>query len=102
MKYFTNPENQAAWSLATGYIAVRESAKDTEDFQNYSKDHPEILVPLSQASHASQFTIDPTDGEIYDALKIAADKVELENVPAKEALDEAAETAQKALDKVNQ
>ena len=46
--------------------------------------------------------IDPTGGEIYDALSVAADKVELEGVSAQEALDEAAETAQKALDKVNE
>ena len=44
---------------------------------------------------------DNKDGEIYDALKIAADKVELEGVSAQEALDEAAKTAQAALDKVN-
>ena len=35
---------------------------------------------------------------IYDALDIAADKVEIENVPVREALDEACRTAQKALD----
>ena len=53
-----------------------------------------------QAAHASQAFIDPTGGKISDALKIAADKVEIENVPAKEALDEAQKTAQKALDSV--
>ena len=37
-------------------------------------------------------------GKILDALTIAADKVELENIPAKEALDEAQKTAQEALD----
>ena len=101
MKYFTNPENQAAWSLATGYVSVRQSAQDTESFKEYAQDHPQILVPLTQSSHASIRPIDPTGGEIYDALKIAADKVELEGISAKEALDEAAETAQKALDKAN-
>ena len=102
MKYFTSPENQATWSLATGYVSVRQSSSETENYKAYSADHPEILVPLSQSSHATIRPVDPTGGEIYDALKIAADKVELEGVSAKEALDEAAETAQKALDKVNQ
>ena len=100
--YSTSPENQATWSLATGYVSVRQSSSEIESYKTYSADHPEILVPLSQSSHAKIRPVDPTGGEIYDALKIAADKVELENVPAKEALDEAAETAQKALDKVNQ
>ena len=48
--------------------------------------------------HASPMPIDPTGGKIYDALDIAADKVEIENVPVREALDEACRTAQKALD----
>lgn len=36
-----------------------------------------------------------------DALRIAADKVEIEGISAKEALDEAQKTAQKVLDSVN-
>ncbi len=101
MKFFTNPENQAKWSLGTGYVSVRKSTTETEDFKAYSDEHPEILVPLTQSEHASIRPVDPTGGEIYDALKIAADKVELEGVSAQEALDEAQETAQAALDKVN-
>ena len=58
-------------------------------------------VPTAQAAHASKAFIDPTGGKISDALKKAADKVELENVPAKEALDEAQKAAQEELDKVN-
>lgn len=101
MKFFTNPDNQAKWSLATGYVSVRKSTTESEDFKAYSEEHPEILVPLKQSEYASVRPIDPTGGEIYDALSTAADKVELEGISAKEALDEAAETAQKALDKVN-
>ena len=48
--------------------------------------------------HGTSALIDPTGGKILDALKIAADQVELENVPAQEALDEAQATAQEALD----
>lgn len=101
IKFFTSPDNQARWALETGYVPVRLSSQDSEAFKAYSADHPEILVPLTQSSHASVRPIDPTGGEIYDALKIAADKVELEGISAEEALNEAAETAQEALDKVN-
>ncbi len=102
IKFFTNPENQAKWSLETGYVSVRASSQEDADYKAYSEEHPEILVPLTQSQHASIRPIDPTGGEIYDALSVAADKVELEGVSAKEALDEAAETAQAALDKVNE
>lgn len=32
MKYFTTPENQAKWSMGTGYVAVRESTQEVEEF----------------------------------------------------------------------
>ena len=98
MKYFTSPENQAKWSMATGYVAVRQSTLEVEEFQAYTEENPQALVPISQASHGTPALTDPTGGKIFDALSIAADKVELENVPAKEALDEAQKTAQEALD----
>ena len=48
--------------------------------------------------HASILPIDPTGERYMMLLKIAADKVEIENIPAQEALDEAQKTAQEALD----
>lgn len=100
MKYFTTPENQAKWSMATGYVAVRESTQEVAEFKSYAEENPQALVPLQQASHGTPSLSDPTGGKILDALAIAADKVELENIPAKEALDEAQKTAQEALDGV--
>lgn len=97
MKYFTTPEKQAEWSMATGYVAVRNSTQEVETFKTYTDENPHALVPLQQASHGTPALSDPTGGKIFDALTIAADKVELENVPAKEALDEAQKTAQEAL-----
>lgn len=101
MKYFTSPENQAKWSMATGYVAVRQSTLEVDDFKAYTEENPQALVPISQASHGTPALIDPTGGKIFDALSIAADKVELENVPAQEALDEAQKTAQEALDSIS-
>lgn len=102
MKYFTSPENQAEWSMATGYVAVRQSTLEVEEFKEYTEENPQALVPISQASHGTPALIDPTGGKIFDALSIAADKVELENVPAQEALDEAQKTAQEALDSISE
>ncbi|WP_321993459.1 ABC transporter substrate-binding protein [Clostridium butyricum] len=100
IKYFTSPKVNAEWSIASGYIAVNKESPNDPAFKEYVSDKPYALVPTLQAAHASQAFIDPTGGKISDALKIAADKVEIENVPAKEALDEAQKTAQKALDSV--
>jgi multiple sugar transport system substrate-binding protein len=100
LTYFSNTENTAFWSMNTGYIAVRQSALDDPAFKAYSEANPQSRIPLMQASHASKPFIDPTGGKITDALTIAADKVQISNVPAAEALKEAKEVAQKALDAV--
>ncbi|MDR1298678.1 MAG: ABC transporter substrate-binding protein [Oscillospiraceae bacterium] len=98
MKYFTSPENQAKWSMATGYIAVRRSTSDVAEFKAYAAENPQALVPMSQAMHSTVLPLDPTGGAVYDALNIAGDKVEIEGISAREALDEAQKTAQAALD----
>ncbi len=98
MKFFTSAESQATWSMGTGYVPVRKSTVDVEAYANYTAENPHALVPFNQASHGTPALIDPTGGKIFDALSIAADQVELENISAQEALDQAQEVAQEALD----
>lgn len=98
MKYFTNAESQTKWTMATGYVAVNTKVNENADYQAYVAENPQAGVPLAQASHGSVYPFDPTNGAIIDALKIAADKVEIDGVSAQEALDEAQATAQAALD----
>ncbi|RXZ83543.1 ABC transporter substrate-binding protein [Paenibacillaceae bacterium] len=99
LSFFTNRENTAKWSIETGYIAVRNSAAQDPAFVAYTEENPHFKAPLQQAKTASPYFIDPTNGKITDALQLAADKVEIENKSAKEALEEAQKTAQRELDK---
>ena len=101
MKYFTNVENQAKWSMSTGYVPVNLNVMDDASYKAYTEENPQALVPLQQASHGSVLPTDPTGGKIYDALKVAADKVEIEGVSAKDALDEAQKTAEDAMASVS-
>lgn len=100
LEFFMNAKNTAWWSMQSGYIPVRSSAKEDPTYQTYLQSHPQAAVPLAQALHASSAFIDPTGGKIYDALKKAADAVELQNVPASDALKQANKEAQVALDQV--
>ena len=84
--------------MSTGYVAVNTKINDNADYTAYVAENPQASVPFAQASHGSVYPYDPTNGAIMDALKIAADKVEIDGVSAKEALDEAQKTAQAALD----
>lgn len=96
--YFTNVESQVKWTMATGYVAVNVNIQDNEEYIAYTEENPHALVPFNQASHGSVYPDDPTNGAIFDALSVAADKVEIDGVSAQEALDEAQATAQAALD----
>lgn len=98
MKYFTNVKSQAKWSMSTGYVPVNNGVLDDDDYMKYTQENPQALVPYTQAEHGSIYPYDPTNGAVKDALRIAADKVEIDGSSAKDALDEAQKTAQKALD----
>ena len=98
IKYFTNPENQVKWTMSTGYVAVNVNIDDNEEYQAYVAENPQAAVPFQQATHGTVYPYDPTNGAVKDALNVAADKVEIEGISAKEALDEAQATAQAALD----
>ena len=98
IKYFTNADNQVKWTMSTGYVAVNQKINDNADYQAYVAENPQAAVPFAQASHGTVFPYDPTNGAITDALKIAADKVEIDGIDAQTALDEAQATAQAALD----
>ena len=69
MKYFTTPENQAKWSMGTGYVAVRESTQEVEEFKLMQK-KISGTVPLQQASHGTPALQDPTGGKILDACQL--------------------------------
>ncbi len=101
LTYFSKASNTAQWSINTGYIAVRQSALQDPQFKAFSQKNPQIEVPLKQASHASAPFQDPTGGKINDALKVAADQVQINNVPATQALQEAKVKAQQELDRAN-
>jgi multiple sugar transport system substrate-binding protein len=100
LKFFTNAENTADWSINSGYIPVRKSAQDVPAYKEFAEKNPQINVPLQQAQIATPPFVDPTGGKIYDALVKAADKVEIEGVSAEKALKDAQKEAQRALDKV--
>ena len=101
ISYYTSSEVNADWSKTIGYVPVRESTTEEEEYADFVEENPYANVPYEQALNASPEFVDPTGGKILDALSIAADKVEIENVSAEKALKEAKEEAQKALDEQN-
>ena len=48
VKWMTSPENAAAWSIATGYVAVNKAAWETDSMKKYVQEVPQALVARDQ------------------------------------------------------
>ncbi|WP_237173845.1 ABC transporter substrate-binding protein [Paracandidimonas lactea] len=48
VKWMTSPENAAAWSIATGYVAVSPAAWETDAMKAYVKEVPQATVARDQ------------------------------------------------------
>lgn len=48
VKWMTSPENAAAWSIDTGYVAVTPAAWETDRMKAYVKDVPQATVARDQ------------------------------------------------------
>ena len=101
MSYFTSSEVNADWSKTIGYVPTRNSTTEEPVYADFVAENPYANVPYEQAQISTPEFIDPTGGKIIDALSIATDKVQIENIPVEEALKKAKEDAQAALDEVN-
>ena len=52
VKWITAPEQAARWTIATGYVAPRPDAWETEAMKKYTADFPPALVARDQLEHA--------------------------------------------------
>lgn len=101
VKFFSEADRTAYWAVETGYIPIRNSAVDTEIFQNEMKENPYLSTPLEQVkANGIAPYVDPTGGKIYAEIELAKDKVLIQNMPAEKVLKEAKAKAQEELNKV--
>jgi multiple sugar transport system substrate-binding protein len=98
LRYLCSAPVTARFAMRTGYIPVRSSCVETPEFKAYVAEHPQALVPLKQAEIARESFLDITGGKINTAIDDACNLVQIENVPAAQALRQAKVAAQAALD----
>lgn len=73
-RWMTNTENQAAWSRATGYLAVRKSSWAQPEMQQYLTEVPQAEVAMKQAEFSGAFLQVPAYSRARDSLKSAIDR----------------------------
>jgi multiple sugar transport system substrate-binding protein len=95
---YLNQTGTLNFSMATGYMPVRSSARDNLKYQEHIKENPQALVILEQGEVGRRKWTDPTGGGVTTPFADACDLIEIENMPAEEALKSAVVIAQQALD----
>jgi ABC-type glycerol-3-phosphate transport system substrate-binding protein len=93
LKWLTDTDQTVAWSLASGYMPLRVSAKNSAAFKAAAEKDPRLLVPLDAApgAYGSPKSADfpKIQGPLGDAITAAI----LGKSTAKAALDDAAKKA---------
>ncbi len=76
IKWVTQPERAARWSIETGYVAVSEAAYGTDALRKYGRDFPPALVARDQlpfamaelSTHDNQRVTKPLNDALQAAL----------------------------------
>jgi sn-glycerol 3-phosphate transport system substrate-binding protein len=91
LAFSTNTENAAAWAEATGYMPVRTSAIESEEYQAFLAENPNNQVaieqlPKTQPQDSARVFIPNGDQNLGRAWE----QILVNDVPAQEAFDEVA------------
>ncbi|MEK8127574.1 ABC transporter substrate-binding protein [Paenibacillus filicis] len=97
VKFMTETERAAQWSIDTGYVAVKKSAYETETMKKYAADFPAALVARDQLQYAAAELSTHNNGKVMKALSDQVQAVLAGSTSPEDALKKAQEEADKAL-----
>ncbi|HWI50718.1 MAG TPA: ABC transporter substrate-binding protein [Symbiobacteriaceae bacterium] len=96
IKFMTQPERLAQWSIDTGYVAPRKSAYETPVMKEFVAKNPDYLIARDQLQYAQAELSTHNNQQIY---KIYSDRLQA-IITGKQGVKEALEQAQKEADTV--
>ncbi|MGO8923914.1 MAG: ABC transporter substrate-binding protein [Xanthobacteraceae bacterium] len=96
-RFLTTPDMAADWGIATGYVATRPDAWDTEAMKKYAADFPAALIARDQLKDAVAELSTHDNQRVTKALNDALQAVLTGAKPAKAALDDAQAEANRIL-----
>lgn len=94
IKWMTNDERVAQWSIDTGYVATRPSAYETERMKTYAEEFPYCLVARDQLEYGYAELSTYNQAEVQKAIDDAISYVMTDQKDIQTALDEAQTTAE--------
>ncbi|MBO1512972.1 ABC transporter substrate-binding protein [Metabacillus bambusae] len=105
MKYLTTPEVQAEWHVKSGYFAINPAAYDQDIVKKEWEKYPQLKVTVDQLRETKKGTA--TQGALISVFPESRQKVVsameslYQGMDPKEALDQAAEETNRALEVAN-
>jgi len=97
VKFMTETERAAQWSIDTGYVAVKKSAYETGLMKKYAEEFPPALVARDQLEYAAAELSTHNNGKVTKALSDQVQAVLTGTASPAEALAKAQQEADKAL-----
>ena len=97
VQWITSPEQAAVWSIATGYVAPRPDAWETDAMKAYAADFPPALVARDQLEFAVAELSTYENGKVTQTFNDALASAIAGEKSAQEALDQAQAAADRIL-----
>ncbi|MEP7289111.1 MAG: ABC transporter substrate-binding protein [Chloroflexota bacterium] len=97
IQFLSSPEKQAAWTVATGYIAARQSAWDTATLKDLIAAKPQYGIARDQLQYASKELATHQGADVQKIFGKAVQAALTGEKTPQEALDEAQKTAETML-----
>ena len=97
IKFMTAPELSARWSIATGYVATRADAYETQTLKKYVSEFPAAAVARDQFQYSVAELAVHENARVKKFLDDAIQSVLTGAKPPKEALDSAQQQAERVL-----
>ncbi|WP_282940626.1 ABC transporter substrate-binding protein [Paenibacillus sp. RC67] len=97
VRWMTEPERVAQWSMDTGYVAVRKSAYDTDRMKSYTQQYPAALVARDQLVYADEELSTHNNEKVIRVLEEAIQEALSGRKSPAEALKQAQNEADKEL-----
>lgn len=101
VKWMAEPETQAFWSMESGYLPIRQSVLEVEEFQQFLDEHPDQRAFVNQMQYAQAQR--PIDFHTMHIQRLIAEAIEQATVGGRApeaALSEAAAEANSLLQQV--
>lgn len=97
IRFMTDPQRSAEWSMKTGYMGVSQAAYDTQKLQDYVVEFPYAAVARDQLEYATAELATYQTGRVRKALDDAIQAALTDSKTPQEALQEAQSTADRLL-----